>query len=525
MTLPHAASEDLQGSQRPRIFVAPKYHSSAGPDAVELAALAGLILDSWQEFVLLHALGEREDGKWAAPTVGLLCPRQNGKSALLEARELAGLFILHEEVIVHSSHEQATASEQFRRVLDLIDNTPELKKRMLKPIRGKGSEAIELRSGQRILFKTRTSGGLRGFSVPCLIFDEAYNLPEHAIAAMMPTTTAADNPQIWYTSSAVDQQQHDHGQSLARQRRRGIAGSPGLAFFEWSAEGDDPSKIDPLIAANPETWAIANPGLGIRQDVETLANIQATMGPRQFAVEHLGVGDWPTDNADANAVLTVQQWNSLLDPHSMMSSTGVIAFDVAPDFSSGSIAGAGYRDDGRVHVGIIDIRPRMSWLPKAIAELVTALRPTMVVADPGGGVVALLPELERLGVDVVTTKSKDYAQACMMFAEGANNGSVAHIGEPSLQNAIDAATTKPLADGWKWSRQTSGIGDISPLVAATLAHWGVVANTPKIPTVWNLADFEDEIRAEQQPQQQADDHPPDEPHKPRVIPFNELPGR
>ena len=65
------------------------------------------------------ALGERADGKWSAPTVGLVVGRQNGKNSVLEARELVGLFLLGEKVIVHSALEQATSSEHFRRLLEL----------------------------------------------------------------------------------------------------------------------------------------------------------------------------------------------------------------------------------------------------------------------------------------------------------------------------------------------------------------------------------------------------------------------
>jgi predicted amidohydrolase YtcJ len=61
-------------------------------EAVELAASAGLVLDDWQQHVLVSALGERPDalGTWAAFEVGLVVPRQCGKGGVLEARELAG---------------------------------------------------------------------------------------------------------------------------------------------------------------------------------------------------------------------------------------------------------------------------------------------------------------------------------------------------------------------------------------------------------------------------------------------------
>jgi hypothetical protein len=81
---------DLLGAQQPRILHVPDYVSSTGDEAVELAAMAGLDLDEWQQFVLHHSLGERADGKWAAFEVGIEVPRQNGKGGLLEARELAG---------------------------------------------------------------------------------------------------------------------------------------------------------------------------------------------------------------------------------------------------------------------------------------------------------------------------------------------------------------------------------------------------------------------------------------------------
>lgn len=92
-----------KGRQEPRVSYAPPSVSSTGQEAIELAALAGLELDPWQQYVLGAALGERKDGTWAAKEVGLCLSRQNGKGSILEARELAGLFLLDEPLIVHSA--------------------------------------------------------------------------------------------------------------------------------------------------------------------------------------------------------------------------------------------------------------------------------------------------------------------------------------------------------------------------------------------------------------------------------------
>ena len=78
--------------------------------------------------------------------------RQNGKGAVLEARELAGLFLFKEQLILHCAHEMKTANEAFRRILDLIDGTPDLRRQVLRIMRSKGEEGIELRTGQRLRF-------------------------------------------------------------------------------------------------------------------------------------------------------------------------------------------------------------------------------------------------------------------------------------------------------------------------------------------------------------------------------------
>jgi hypothetical protein len=131
--------------------------------ALEVCRLAGLVLDEWQRWYLICALAEREDGKWAALECGLVVPRQNGKGSVQEGRELSGLFAFDDErLLIHSAHEQATSSEHQRRLLDLIESVPTFDQRVKSVKRGKGEEAIELKDGSRILFKTRTGGGGRG---------------------------------------------------------------------------------------------------------------------------------------------------------------------------------------------------------------------------------------------------------------------------------------------------------------------------------------------------------------------------
>src|SRR3979490_2286742 len=104
------------GNQTPTIRSVPPYSSSAGREAVELAAHAGLVLDPWQKLVLEDGLGEGRNGQWAAFEVAMVLSRQNGKNAVFEARELAGLFLFNEQLIIHTAHEFKAAQEAFRRL-------------------------------------------------------------------------------------------------------------------------------------------------------------------------------------------------------------------------------------------------------------------------------------------------------------------------------------------------------------------------------------------------------------------------
>ena len=441
---------------------------------MELARLAELHLDPWEEFTLRHSLNEREDGKWAAFEVGLCAPRQNGKGSILEARQLAGLFLLGERLLIHSAHEQNTASEHFLRLLALIEGVPELSKRMLKPSRGKGAEAIKLKSGQRIFFKTRTGGGGRGLSGDFVGLDEAMILPGATVGALMPTLSARSvhgNPQLWYSGSAVDKALHDHGLVFARVRERGISGTdPSLMYVEWSADAETPDDVSPQMALDPEVWAQANPGLGIRIDVEHVAKEQRSMDHRTFCVERLGVGDWPATDGNQHDGIDLQTWLGLTDEESTVEDPIVVAFDVKPDRSASSICMAGMREDGRLHVESIDNKQGTGWVVDRLVQIAGTHDVAYIVCDSKSPAASLLPQLEAAGVDVETVDGHEYAQACGRFFDAVEQGTVHHLGQQELATAIKGARKRPLGDAWAWSRKSSAV-DISPLVACTLALW------------------------------------------------------
>jgi hypothetical protein len=434
--------------------------------------LAGLFLDPWEQLVLSTSLNEDAEGKWAAFEIGLMVSRQNGKGAILEARELAGLFLLGERLIIHAAHEFATSLEAFRRLLALVEDTPDFSRRVKRISRAHGEEGIELSNGQRIRFRTRTKGGGRGFSADLVILDEAMDIPEMAHGALLPTLSARENPQVWYTGSAVDQYVHDNGIVFSRIRERGHKGTdPSLAYFEWSAECETPDKAEDTLLDSPEARAEANPALGIRISAEHVERERRSMDPRTFAVERLGIGDWPSTDGLAAQVISSETWAEMADLESILLDPITLAFDVTPDRSTASIAAAGRRDDDLGHLEIVERKRGTGWVVDRLQELVGGHDVAQVICDGSGPAASLLAPLEQLDIEVTVVTAKEHAQACGTFFDACEAKAFRHLDTAELAAAIKGAVKRPLGDAWAWSRKNSTI-DISPLVASTLAFWG-----------------------------------------------------
>lgn len=461
------------GAQRPRVELVPDSKvSSAGLDAIELAAIAGLHLDEWQQNVLIGSLGEVYQGKWSAFEVGLIVPRQNGKGSVLEARELAGLFLFDEKLIIHSAHEFKTAAEAFNRILGLVQNTPDLDAQVAKVNTAHGNEGIELKNGNRLKFLARSAGSGRGFSADLIILDEAYALKSSEMAAMLPTMAAKSmdgNPQIWYTSSAG----MPHSEVLAGVRERGMnPASRRLAYFEWSVDDSTPKT-------SISGWYQANPGLGIRMSKEHVQSELEALDDEEFKRERLGIWEklggesfipearWAAcrDDAVADAVTNGEVVEQKL-------SRVALGVDVPPDRSSASVCVAGLREDGSLFVELIMRQEGTDWVAGALRELLDKRGRIPIVADGLSAIASLALDFRRERVRVLYPSRDVYRKACGVFYDKVMQQGLRHGGQSDLDAAVIAAKPSSATEKlWAWTGGKSG-ADVSPLVAATLAVHG-----------------------------------------------------
>ncbi len=481
------------GWQQPPIETVPPSATSAGQEAIDLAARAGLELDPWQQYVLRQGMGEKPDGSWAAFEVAVNVPRQNGKGGVIEARELWGLFIGGERLILHSAHEFKTAKNAFKRIERLIRGCPDLHKRVKAYRYTVGEESIELHSGQILRFIARSKGSGRGFTGDCNILDEDMILGDEAMDALLPTMAAVANPQIWYLGSAGI---GPLSVQLGRLRRRALAAieagtpDPSLAYFEWSADlhlDECPQGCTAHDdAASDEAVLKANPAIGYRLTLEKVANERMTLSRDGYARERLGVGDYPSDSADTWQVIGEEAWRALAAAESAPSDPVAFAVDMTPERSHAAIAVAGEWRGG-THVEVVDHRPGTGWILDRAAALHERWRPRCWVVDAAGPAGSLIADLqERLGVEVVQPRGRDVAAACGQFFDAVSEQTLSHLDQAPLAAALAGAQRRPLGDAWAWARRIVSV-DISPLVAATLAKWGLGAEVEEpegAPNLW-----------------------------------------
>ena len=458
------------GAQRPRVELVPDAFSrDSGEEAIQLAASAGLVLDPWQEYVMRGSLGEDAAGRWVSGHVGLIVPRQQGKGSILEARELAGLFLFKEELILHSAQHAKTSNNAFTRIMQLIQSTPDLDRQVLKVMTAHGDEGVYLRSGAALRFMARNGGSGRGFSADLIVLDEAYDLKQHEVAAMLPTMAARPNPQLWFTSSAG----MPNSEVLAGVRERGMnPASKGFAYFEWSAPDDaDPDDI--------ETILVANPGFGRRLSAEHVEAEREALGREEFLRERCGI--WAKLGGDS--FISAAHWAACLDGEvAQMVADGevveqkltrvALGVDVPPDRSSASVCVSGQRADGTQFVELIMRDEGTEWVAGFLSGLMEGRNRVPVFADGLSAVSSLSLDFRREGVRVIYPRREVYRKACGVMYDKIVQHALRHGGQTDLDAAVKAARPSSETEKvWVWTGGKSGV-DVSPLVAATFAVHG-----------------------------------------------------
>lgn len=431
----------------------------------------------------------------------MIVPRQNGKGAVIEAIELYGLFVLG-ETILHSAHLFGTAREAFMRIKALIEQTPDLRKRVVSIMTGNGKESIEIgeqkevkdRHGNvtqpylppgRLFFHARSKGGGRGMSPQRVVLDEAFSLTPDNMAALVPALSAQDDPQI--NAFSTPPPVGEPCEVLIHARKQVLdglaAGRPAeVAWLEWSVErGSD--ITDPVI------WAAANPAIGIRISQRSIRDELDALGPDEFSVERLGI--WPLMGDAQWLVIPEQAWiDAKYDAPDRTERDGRPAFalDMAPDRSWSAIFAAWNRPDGTRQVEVIDRRPGTSWIVKKALDL-RKHDPCAWVVTRDSPAASEIPALEDAGVtdEVIRLGGPDLVAGSGLLFDGVSTVTVRHSGQPDLDAAVAATAKRPPTDkAWSFDRARPGS---YLLLGVTAALWGLAVHGNEPPSVEPWFDY------------------------------------
>lgn len=493
----------LVGSTVPRVFTPPRVKGPAGPCGCgcaltpetslgfEVDRFATDVLDiellPWERWWLIHALELLENGTFRFRTIVLLVARQNGKSTVLQILSLWMMYIFGAKLIIGTAQNLDVAEEQWSSAVELAEEVPDLKAEIAQVSRVNGKKFLRLEGGERYKVAAASRRGGRGLSGDLVLLDE---LREHqswdAWGAVTKTTMARPMALIVCASNAGD------AASIVlrhlRMQAHGALGDPDgiieasqtfvvdpdiddidaddLGLFEWSA----PPGCGIF---DRDGWCQANPALGYTITERAIASAAKTDPEWVFRTEVLC--QWQEGTSEGP--FPPGSWEATGDPGSKIADDSPVKMcvDVSWDRSTAYIGAAGWRDDGRPHVEIVEAGLGVDWVVRWFTESPDRMARKVAVQGKRAPASTLVQPLKDAGVDVVewdgvSGTAELYDRVRSAVEDEIDTLELRHLRQPVLDAAAANAATRPVGDTWAWDRRRSPV-DSAPLVAVTGALW------------------------------------------------------
>ena len=458
-------TEPRKGSQTPRIRSKPSDLPTRGDEMIQFCKDIGFPLLPWQEDLARDCLRYKADGRWLHPLIGIMLPRQQGKSTFMALRILFGIYVLDEKMHLATAHTLNTAAEIFYKVGLMIEDSQLLKDNFDKKYESKGSQEMRFKNGARYLIRAGNSAA-RGIAAPDVIhIDELREFEtEDVWSSMRFTQMSNPNPQSYIYSNAG----HANSVLLLKFRERGLAASEGandsIGWFEWSAEPG--ANI-----ADKEAWYQSNPSLGwtVHED-----NIKDALSDREdiFRTEVLC-----QFVSMINPVISEAEWKKCkaeVPPLNNEVDTWM-AIDLSPDRKHGSLV-AGQRIDGDkfmvtlLHTWFNPVNLDDKEMANDIAFWVRKF-PVNQVAYSKSTAGAVAARLMPAGIPMYEIGGQDYQQSCDEFVSAVTSMRLQHSDQEELTKQVLSAVKFTRGDGgWVMGRKASGI-ICGAVAAAMVTHF------------------------------------------------------
>jgi hypothetical protein len=396
-----------------------------------------------------------DDGHYAYTTIVVTMPRQCAKSTTSYDVALGRGRAYRDYRCKYSTHKGTVTSDRYADWFLELERFPAVATDMHLR-RSRGTEAIGWRrTGSYFQAFPARDGALRSAALDLVIVDEAQEhdeiLGEALKRTITPTFSTRPRRQLWVVFTAGT----DASTYARDYYDRAVAGEPGFAIFDYGC----PDDVDPL---DRDLWHTWHPGLAYGLTDYDALDMALGDGTAAFVREY---GNRWTRTA-AGRVVAEDDWRSVQHTSDMPPGPLCLSIDVAFEGDHAAVALAG---PGR-HLEIVDVLP-VDAATDRVFEL-QARYGAPIAVDRYGPTALVHDDLERAGADLLTLTSYDVAVSAAGFLRGVRAHDVSIWPHPALDDAVAVAGTRPLGDGFKWSRRGSA-GSIAPLVAASHALWGV----------------------------------------------------
>ena len=361
----------------------------------------------------------------------------------------------------------------------------------VRPVLVNGSEHLKFVNGSKWAIDAPTEEAGHGGTLGLAVGDEIFSLPDNRLeAGLMPTMATVPDAATWWISTP--------GRSRARSPFMWQKVEKGRARVEQALI--DPTSLDrsrslyiefsipaDVDVYDPRVWWENMPALGYTQLVETIQGFADSMDEPEF---RRAFGCQWGDEFASDWKIPADAWAAVVDRDSQPSDRLVWVVDVSPDRAHAAISVASQRDDGLVHLEVVESWPGTDWVvhgdPTRGGGVLSCHGIAELVRRYGGQVFydhltvgALGPALADAGVPASPIAAADIRVAAGALLDAVLNGTVRHLGQQELTDALASAATRVFGDGWAWARGKS-MADITPLVSVTLAHWMLTKTLPDI---------------------------------------------
>lgn len=473
---------EIWGSEIPRIWTPPLQEltpeTSLGFECIEFAeTILGIFLLPWQKWWLIHALelDPEDPSRYRFKQLFLLVARQNGKTTLVKVLLLWKLFMDEAKLILGGAQSLVDAEETWEAVLDQAMDIPCLAKRLDRPTLSSGKRRIRLlpdeeyptRGRYQVVTLKKDAG--RGKTVDFLFLDE---LREHqtwdAWDGLESTTLVPLRAQIVAASNAGDARSvvlNQKREAALEEIAKGETDESAIGWFEYSAP--DGCALDDEFAI-----AQANPSYRYHLTPKTLKAARSKP-EASYRTENL----CQVVRSLTPGVIPMPMWKATSDSESQIALGAPVfcAVDVAWDRSRASIAVAGRRPDGKVHVEVVAYRAGTDWIVPWLLGRKTDLQSPwftgqVVVQTKGAPVSSLIPSFQENGISVIDWSGTELGSSFGQFFDAIRQKQLVHRSQPALNLAVEVAQEKRLGDASFINRRNELV-DVSPVVAVQAAYW------------------------------------------------------